>query len=127
MTTNPLMSAEQVAAKRFTPVRFAKGYDMGEVDGFLDKVVAALQGRGDLTSTDVRACRFTPVRLREGYDRSEVDDFLGAIADTIDQIRPAAVAETPSGDCTTVCGICSATVRVADEESHRLAHMGLTP
>ncbi len=37
------LTPEDVRNKRFTPVRLREGYDMGEVDQFLDEVVAELE------------------------------------------------------------------------------------
>jgi DivIVA domain-containing protein len=62
----------------FTVGRFREGYDMAEVDAFVDKVYAALDGRVVLTPADVQGIAFTPVRIREGYDVAEVDAFLDA-------------------------------------------------
>ncbi|MEO6605667.1 MAG: DivIVA domain-containing protein, partial [Aeromicrobium sp.] len=36
------LTPEDVRNKRFTPVRLREGYDMGEVDQFLDEVEAEL-------------------------------------------------------------------------------------
>src|SRR4029077_1857469 len=36
------LTPEDVSNKRFTPVRLREGYDMGEVDQFLDEVEAEL-------------------------------------------------------------------------------------
>ena len=36
------LTPEDVSNKRFTPVRLREGYDMGEVDQFLDEVEACL-------------------------------------------------------------------------------------
>src|SRR6478672_5721385 len=36
------LTPEDVSNKRFTPVRLREGYDMGEVDAFLDEVEAEL-------------------------------------------------------------------------------------
>lgn len=41
----PSMTAEQVAAQRFSPVRMRAGYDMGDVDAFLDRAAAELRRR----------------------------------------------------------------------------------
>lgn len=40
-----MLTPEDVSNKRFTPVRLREGYDMGEVDQFLDEVEAALKQR----------------------------------------------------------------------------------
>lgn len=41
----PTMTAEQVAAQRFSPVRMGAGYDMGDVDAFLDRAATELRRR----------------------------------------------------------------------------------
>lgn len=38
-----MLTPEDVSNKRFTPVRLREGYDMGEVDQFLDEVEASLE------------------------------------------------------------------------------------
>ena len=38
------LTPEDVSNKRFTTVRLREGYDMGEVDQFLDEVEAELGG-----------------------------------------------------------------------------------
>jgi DivIVA domain-containing protein len=42
---HPSIGAGEVAELRFKPIRFGAGYDMVEVDGWLDEVVVALGGR----------------------------------------------------------------------------------
>jgi DivIVA domain-containing protein len=48
------LTPEDVSNKRFTPVRLREGYDMGEVDQFLDEVEAEL-GRLTKENEDLRA------------------------------------------------------------------------
>jgi len=60
---------------RFTPVRVREGYDMAEIDGFLDHVVEAAE-RGEPIAPMVDRVTFTRVRFREGYEIGEVDQFL---------------------------------------------------
>lgn len=61
---------------RFRPSRVtAPGYDLGEVDDFLDRLEQAVAAGEPITPLINRA-RFTRVRLREGYTAAEVDDFL---------------------------------------------------
>ncbi len=48
------LTPEDVSNKRFTPVRLREGYDMGEVDQFLDQVEAELE-RLIAESNDLRA------------------------------------------------------------------------
>jgi DivIVA domain-containing protein len=80
------MRAEDVQAKRFSPVRFREGYDTDDVDAFLTRVQAAMtaddEGRAgatDVRPEDVVNARFTPTKFREGYHQDEVDDFLDEI------------------------------------------------
>ena len=64
-------------------VRFKEGYDMGEVDAFLDRLFATVEGRPDgrpVTVDEVKAVLFTPVRMREGYEVEDVDEFLDLAA-----------------------------------------------
>lgn len=44
---------EDVRNQRFTPVRFRQGYDMDEVDHFLDRIEAELARLG---AENTRAC-----------------------------------------------------------------------
>jgi DivIVA domain-containing protein len=69
---------EAITNARFTPVRLREGYDMGDVDDLLDRIVAGL-GRGEPIGPLIDAARFAPVRLREGYDTDEVDRFLESV------------------------------------------------
>lgn len=65
---------------RFTPTRFRAGYDMSEVDDFLDRCDRALaSGDGSVTAESVLAMRFTSTQFREGYDMDEVDVFLDEV------------------------------------------------
>ncbi len=47
------LTPEDVRNKRFTPVRFREGYDMDEVDLFLDRVEAELVR---LAAENTRSC-----------------------------------------------------------------------
>lgn len=61
----------------FRAVRFGEGYDVNEVDDFVDRVERAL-GSGDrsLTPQQVLQQRFTPTRFGEGYAMDDVDAYL---------------------------------------------------
>jgi DivIVA domain-containing protein len=55
----------------------ANGYDRGEVDAFLGRAAATLDGRGRMTSSEVRHTRFTTTSgLRRGYQVRAVDALL---------------------------------------------------
>ncbi|CAM3587395.1 DivIVA domain-containing protein [Nocardioides zeicaulis] len=66
-----------LAQPRFATTKLTEGYDVGEVDDLVDRVLAALAQEGPaMTAEQVRDVRFTPVRLREGYAMGDVDDWL---------------------------------------------------
>jgi DivIVA domain-containing protein len=76
-------TAERVPP-RFTAVRWREGYDSAQVDEFVDRVMATVNGRPvdrPVTAAEVRNVQFTPVRLSEGYDPEEVDAFLDTAAE----------------------------------------------
>ncbi|TDU82563.1 DivIVA domain-containing protein [Kribbella voronezhensis] len=63
----------------FTPVRLREGYNMEQVDDFVDRVMATVNGlpvERPVTPREIHKVKFTPVRLTEGYDVEEVDKFL---------------------------------------------------
>ncbi|WP_405060439.1 DivIVA domain-containing protein [Kribbella sp. NBC_01505] len=63
----------------FTRVRWREGYDMAEVDAFLERLLATVEGRyveQPVTADEIREVSFTPVRLTHGYSVDEVDVFL---------------------------------------------------
>lgn len=77
--------AAVIKAQRFTPVRMIEGYDMDEVDIFLDRAERAASA-ADADPTDaivlleeLPSIYFMPVRFSEGYDMGEVDDFLDGV------------------------------------------------
>lgn len=60
-------------------MRFREGYDTEEVDTFVARLLATVNGQPvdrPVTAHEVSNVQFTPVRLREGYDVAEVDIFL---------------------------------------------------
>ena len=70
---------ERIKNVRFSTTRLAPGYDEEEVDTFLDKLVAALSGDGQLDRSELRTVRFSTTRLRPGYAMPDVDTFLGEV------------------------------------------------
>ncbi|WP_408897038.1 DivIVA domain-containing protein [Nocardioides sp. R1-1] len=64
---------------RFTPVRFALGYDMRQVDDLLDRLVEALDA-GRPVRPLVEAATFDDARWREGYRKVDVDALLAEVA-----------------------------------------------
>jgi DivIVA domain-containing protein len=94
-----VLTSQDIAKAQFMTVRLKEGYDMGEVDDFLDRLVATMekyeQGvaerSGAISATDVREQGFTTVRIREGYDMADVDELLDQAAETLQTLesRPA--------------------------------------
>jgi DivIVA domain-containing protein len=70
------------------------GYDMVDVDAFLDRVVNALHGTDRLTVDEVRAVRFRRATAdADGYNEDGVDAFLLIIAKVLERLggRPRAL------------------------------------
>ncbi|WP_019814296.1 DivIVA domain-containing protein [Saccharomonospora saliphila] len=55
-----------------------RGYNRMQVDAFLSRVAATLEGRDTVTAADVHHVAFTlsPMGRRDGYDPTAVDAFL---------------------------------------------------
>lgn len=64
---------------RFSITRLRPGYEMEQVDAFLDAVRDTFLGvrQPPLTADEIRDKQFATTRLRSGYDEEEVDAFLG--------------------------------------------------
>ncbi|POM24508.1 Cell cycle protein GpsB [Actinomadura rubteroloni] len=81
----PASLAKWIHNIRFTGHRVRGGYDVREVDAFLDRVIAGLQGaKPPLSPRDVRETKFPAVRLLPSYDEQEVDRFLVQLADALE-------------------------------------------
>lgn len=86
-----MLTAQQVLDTTFTATKFREGYDVEQVDIYLDDVSATLKayeaggrpGPGLLTSVEARSARFSATKWREGYDVTEVDDLIDAIVGTL--------------------------------------------
>ncbi|GAA3434381.1 DivIVA domain-containing protein [Kutzneria kofuensis] len=63
------------------------GYDMAEVDAFLDRVVNALHGTGRLSVEEVRSVRFRRAAAgADGYNEDGVDAFLLIVAKVLERL-----------------------------------------
>jgi DivIVA domain-containing protein len=93
--------AQEIRSARFTPVRLREGYDMGEVDQFLDELELLVR-EGRAASHVVSAKRFTPVRLREGYDMGDVDDFIDRVGREADVLAAQGRPSEPVATTTEV-------------------------
>ena len=93
---------------RFSTTRLRPGYDMEQVDGFLDAVRDTFLGarQPPLTAEEIRAKQFATTRLRPGYDEQEVDAFLEGVEARL-RVRCAECgAETT--ETTGFCAVCGA-------------------
>jgi DivIVA domain-containing protein len=79
------ISAEAVRSLTFRKPPIGKrGNHEDEVDGYLQVIAAALDGRSHLSASDVHSVRFKqPPVGKRGYDEEEVDAFLDAIEDQL--------------------------------------------
>ncbi|MFF2620401.1 DivIVA domain-containing protein [Oerskovia jenensis] len=86
-----MLTADQVLNTKFSATKFREGYDVEQVDLYLDRVTATLTayeaggrpGTGLLTSAEARSVRFSATKWREGYDVTEVDDLIDGIVGTL--------------------------------------------
>jgi DivIVA domain-containing protein len=88
-----IVLGEWAVSRDFSTSRLRPGYDIEEVDAFVESIRQAFLGIGQppLTADEVRDKRFSTTRLRPGYDQEEVDAFLDAA-----ELRLAAVTR-PEG------------------------------
>lgn len=70
-----------------------RGYDRDDVDDFLDRVMAALGGQGELSVEDVRRAPFRP--KRGGYREDAVDDAMDRVVEHLLLVRRQAGAAPP--------------------------------
>jgi len=85
----------EVTGARFTTVTTRGGYDMGDVDAFLDRICPRLYA-GEPVADMVAKARFTPTELRQGYDVREVDRFLDHVVATAGVADAAARNPNPT-------------------------------
>lgn len=78
---NPGWLINWIENAEFSGAGVRSGYDVRDVDAFLDRVIAGLRGTAPpVTARDVRESAFRTVRLSPGYDEQEVDKFLAQLA-----------------------------------------------
>ena len=72
----------------FRTTRNRPGYDEIEVDDFIDRIVAGLDGTGPALPLDeIRDKLFSTTRLGPGYDEQDVDAFLDEIERRLRELR----------------------------------------
>lgn len=74
--------AEHIMQARFSITKFSPGYDLDQVDDFLDRVV---RGLVQATIADVLEiishASFKKTRWRDGYNIEQVDAFIGGLTE----------------------------------------------
>lgn len=92
-----LLTAQDIRDHSFDTVRLTEGYDVNEVDQFLDRVEHTLEFLASpqadqatipssldiVTPQEVREFTFNQVHFKEGYDVNEVDQFLDDVTATL--------------------------------------------
>jgi DivIVA domain-containing protein len=70
--------AEWIQTPKFSTTRLRPGYDIDQVDAFIDDIRDSFLGERitSLTPDEIRKKQFSTTRLRPGYDEEEVDAFL---------------------------------------------------
>src|SRR5690242_16408322 len=78
--------ATELTSARCGSTQFRQGYDMADVDRFVDEVVAALHSRepAEGLAARVRAVRFSTTSWQRGYDMADVDDLLESVAASLE-------------------------------------------
>ncbi|PXY21280.1 DivIVA domain-containing protein [Prauserella muralis] len=80
------VTSEDVHNIRFPLAPFGtRGYNEVQVDDFLDRVAATLDGEDDITAAEVHQVTFAlaPLGKRAGYDQASVDAFLRTVEATL--------------------------------------------
>jgi DivIVA domain-containing protein len=76
-----IVLSDWAASRDFSTTRLWPGYDIEEVDAFVEAIRQTFLGIREppLTAEEIRIKRFATTRLRPGYDEEEVDAFLTAV------------------------------------------------
>jgi len=87
------LTADQASHAAFVTTRFKAGYDLEEVDVFIESIAAALRAWETgpvsgpsyriLASDDVSSKKFSTTSLREGYEQDAIDLFMDEAARTL--------------------------------------------
>jgi len=90
--------AARIAQVRFDSSRLQSGYDMSEVDWFLDQLEEKVRSEEPIEEF-LAGAHFRPVKLREGYDIAQVDGFIEEVAALVklESSAPAATNPTTPG------------------------------
>jgi DivIVA domain-containing protein len=110
------LTPDDVRSKQFTPVRLREGYDVTEVDSFLDEVEAELE-RLLAENEELRAK--LAAAQRAGADQQRPVDQTAALPPVVQQPKPPVVVEKPEEPKPPVAvpGVAAAAGTVGDASS----------
>ena len=75
-----------------------RGYNEDQVDDFLDRMQATLEGKDNLTAQDVRYAEFDPAPfIRRGYHEGQVDEFLDLVVEELTRREGGQPTAPPTG------------------------------
>jgi DivIVA domain-containing protein len=102
--------ARRAESTRFSTTRLRPGYEIEQVDAFLEAIRDTFLGVEEppLTADEVRDKQFTTTSLRKGYDEEEVDAFLEEVEARL-RIR-CAECGTLAAEVAQLCARCGAPV-----------------
>jgi DivIVA domain-containing protein len=86
MTADGGLSGNEVRQAAFAKARFgSRGYDLQQVDAFMERVANTLDGYGmPLTADEIHNVTFDLSKgLRRGYHQDEVDGMLDIVAQQV--------------------------------------------
>ncbi|WP_324608961.1 DivIVA domain-containing protein [Actinokineospora spheciospongiae] len=89
MQPNMPLTAEAVRAATFDKAPFGRrGYHEDQVDAFLDRVEAALEGGEPITAAEVSSVEFDAAPIvRRGYHEGQVDEFLDLVVEHLERVE----------------------------------------
>lgn len=93
------ITSESVLNVTFRTTKLRVGYDLEDVDDFLDRVLDAIRAREagaqpSLRAAEVAARTFRVTKFREGYDCDQVDAFLAKVVASL-ELAEAQSSATP--------------------------------
>src|SRR5262245_16650560 len=109
------LTPEDVRSKQFTPVRLREGYDVTEVDAFLDEVEAELE-RLLAENEELRAKLAAAQRAGGSMERPDGPGYAAVQPkmDKIEEPKPGPAAEPPPVPASSVGDASSSAVRLLE-------------
>jgi DivIVA domain-containing protein len=120
------LTPEDVSNKRFTPVRLREGYDMGEVDQFLDEVEAELarltRENDDLRTKLSAAQSGAPAEVAAPMPEPPAPEPVAAIPEPQPEPEPTQTIQTPAAGAV-AAGIETIRVETVGDASNAAARL----